>query len=280
MLAPDLPTRNRSGNQGRKLAYPRLKLCSLGILQGPKLDQGQNQAEVPQPVKYSFAVEQKAIDLINKRRSDLAAINKRRSDDLAATKAKADNEMQEDEKEEVSTAKPPVLSVAISEPEPQQLTVEQKETVNNFCAVIGGQANESAQTLLRLLNFNVNNAITAYYDNAENLDAAIRAEQLKTGLVPSPKASLRGLANPDGNAMQDESPQLTIIYPDGSEGVAVFAADDTLWLVYQHIQESGKITPVGRAITLQNGDKSFNDNTFDTSMQDAGLFPLGTVKVT
>lgn len=295
MQAPPLARQN-SGLSRRKLAYPRLKYCSIGINKdgagstgggggggssSDTLDLNALQALLEsKPPSYNFREEKRALERVESERAEMVVFmddvknreeeKKRQRED---TKRK-EKEAQE-EKERMAEEMKRTLEANMKQAKQQKLTsltAQQKEVMASFEAVTGASGGPDTMELLELNNWDLNRGIATYFDNGMSIESALKVSRKSSGGGAQPRAV-------------SNDATVTIVYPDSSETTATFSKSDTLWMVYQHIQSSGKIHPVGRTLRLtainpRTDDMNvYDDSQFDKQVDHAGLFPTGQVRV-
>jgi len=279
------PPLARQNSIRKKSAYPRLKYCSIGIDKDGtasagggslvKVDMQALEQLVSAPLpSFSFSGEKVALEKVEMQRAEMLVarsdVESRKADKAkqalekvrqASEQAVEAKRREEEKKNEIQEVKKEKL---------QNMDATQMDVMASFEAVTGAQRSVDLYELMELLKWDLNQSIAIYFDNGENVDVCLEKARATV-------AKTMGVGN--GGA------KITLVYPDSTEAQETFGRADTLWMVYQKVQASGKIQPVGASIRLTavnprtDGMDIYTDAKFDTSIEAAGLFPAGQIRV-
>lgn len=277
----------RQGSMRKKAAYPRLKYCSIGLDKDgvsstdgvpiDKVDLATIERLLSSPLpSFSFEDERSALDRVAMQRADMM-VAKSDGEFRTAERQRAVQEQEETKRrgEELLARKVEEQKQCADKARANKLEVmnaTQKDVMASFEAVTGAQRSGDLFELMELTSWDLNRVIAIYFDNGEKVDVCLD----KT----------RGAANAkQPGAVSSGRASITVVYPDNTEAKETFGKLDTLWMVYQQVQASGKISPVGASIRLTavnprtDAMDVYTDAKFDTSIVAAGLFPDGQIRV-
>jgi len=241
----------------KALDYPRLRLSSIAFFQGPSLKPHDTFALSSSPTQtYNFANEEKALNAIRNLKAAREAANQRDRDMERGRK-----EQHAIQKEQQALAAASELKVHVVAVEPV-LSPTQIATLDKFMAFTGVVDRARARELNHYVDWDLNIAIARYFDTGDVQKAIEVSKKAKTQEVVA------------------ETSKLTLVFPDGSSSTAQFNPNDTLWPVFYHVQESGKIQPVGRMISFHTEtQQALTDAQFDQTLKSIGLAGNASLRV-
>jgi len=282
-------------NTYNKLAYPKLKFCSVGFQEGPQIVMDDPNSFTPhQAFKYTFEAEQSVVEevLLKKELQRLKQqekeerIKKKQESQLKeATSVEDRNTIRLKHEEEAKMArelkealekrakedreKQYAEEKALKEAaiKAQNLTETQEKTFASFKAVTGVTNDKSSTHLLALLEWDLNRAIQVYYDYGENLELAL-------------SQTLQINANQQPGSPPEEKTSIQLILPHGAMLSHEFKALDTLWTVYEFVSaraSAWQSKPFYLEIPFPK--KILNDADFNSTLKDNGLIPRGTIRI-
>lgn len=250
-----------------RLAYPRCALSSFVIgvgasganhhfLNNDAVIDGNKQ--VQDLMTYDFSMEERALAATQKRKKkmglELELLRDRREEKMKAaalTTVPPPSYDADDVQPSVTVEEPPIVLPA-AQPLASTLTKEQSGILNNFFPVVGlqntAENNRSCSQLLDVLEWNLEGAISAYFDNgcdiltAYSRVCAVRASKNGSAVNNSQSSSqLSSSSSSHSSSSQSSSsirtsPLMSEIQVRLPTGVVIkdnYAYTDTLWSCYQ-----------------------------------------------
>jgi len=244
----------------KTLDYPRLRLSSIAYFQGPSFKPHDHiVAPCSSNQTYNFAQEERALNAIRSLRADRDAANQR---DRDIERGRKDQHEQQAQKEQHALPAAAELKVHVVAVEPV-LSPAQIGTLDKFMAFTGVPDRARALELNQCVDWDLNVAIARFLDSGDVQKAIEFSKRAKTV-----------------HETAIETAKLTLAFPDGSSTIGQFNPTDSLWAVFYHVQESGKVQPVGRMISFHTDTQQvLTDAEFDQTLKSIGLAGNASLRI-
>jgi hypothetical protein len=206
---------------------------------------------------YNFSNEEKALNVIRNLKAAREAANQR---DRDIERGRKEQHAQQKEQQALTAAAELKVHVVAVEP---VLAATQIATLDKFMAFTGVQDRARARELNQCVDWDLNIAIARYFDTGD----------VQKAIEFSKKAKMV-------QEVVSETAKLTLVFPDGSSSTAQFNPTDTLWPVFYHAQETGKIQPVGRMISFHTeAQQALTEAQFDQTLKSVGLVGNASLRI-